>query len=272
MNPQDYTLLLPHVIATALQAGARIMEVYTQGFNVQRKDDHSPLTCADVAAHDTIVAGLSALEPVLPILSEEDAKIIPYAERAQWPAYWLVDPLDGTREFVKRNGEFTVNIALIVAHSPVIGVVYVPMNGDCYYACRGTGAYKQNGAAPAQRIRVRPLPADTLAVAGSRSHADANFDLFLQNLNRPCQVITIGSSLKSCLVAEGKVDLYPRLGPTSEWDTAAAQCVVEEAGGKLTDIHLQPLRYNTKESLLNPWFLVFGDTQENWTQYLPRRP
>lgn len=269
MTAKNPDALLDNVIALAVEAGHAIMAIYAQDFSVIKKDDLSPLTEADMAAHHIIVAGLEKLTPDLPVLSEESAAI-PYATRTTWDRYWLVDPLDGTREFVKRNGEFTVNIALIENHQPVLGVVYVPVTGVCYYARRNQGAYKQEIARtqPPQNIHIRAWNGEQLVVAGSQSHRSNDFDIFLNNVGN-CQVISIGSSLKSCLVAEGKVHIYPRLGLTSEWDTAAAQCIVEEAGGQLTDTALRPLRYNTKESLLNPSFLVFGDTRHDWSQYVP---
>lgn len=260
--------LLHSVVTVAQQAGAKIMEVYaTDDFTVQKKDDNTPLTKADMAAHDTIIAGLHGLAANYPILSEESSSI-PYQERLQWQRYWLVDPLDGTREFIKRNGEFTVNIALIDAHRPILGVVYVPVTEVLYYACVNYGAFKQMPGQPLQQIQARSCPTDCLVVAGSRSHAGDTLQSFITRLNMPIELVSIGSSLKSCLVAEGKADIYPRFGPTSEWDTAAAQCIVEQAGGYLTDTQLHPLRYNTKDSLLNPHFLVFGDAQKPWADYL----
>lgn len=262
--------LLHSIVTIAQQAGAKIMEVYaTDDFTVQKKDDNTPLTKADMAAHDAIIAGLNGLELATgyPILSEESSSI-PYQERSQWQRYWLVDPLDGTREFIKRNGEFTVNIALIDAHKPVLGVVYVPVTGVSYYACVHHGAFKQVPGEPLRQIQARICPMDCLTVAGSRSHSGDTLQNFITRLNMPIELVSIGSSLKSCLVAEGKADIYPRFGPTSEWDTAAAQCIVEQAGGHLTDTRLQPLRYNTKDSLLNPHFLVFGDAQKPWADYL----
>jgi 3'(2'), 5'-bisphosphate nucleotidase len=267
MSVEDTDVLLDTVIALSIEAGHAIMAVYAQDFSVVKKDDLSPLTEADMAAHHIIVAGLEKLTPELPVLSEESAAL-PFATRATWNRYWLVDPLDGTREFVKRNGEFTVNIALIENHQPVLGVVYVPVTGVCYYARKGRGAYKQNAGAAPHAIQVRLWNGGQLVVAGSQSHRSNDFDVFLANVG-DCRVISIGSSLKSCLVAEGTVHIYPRLGLTSEWDTAAAQCVVEEAGGQLTDTALRPLRYNTKESLLNPSFLVFGDARHDWSKYVP---
>jgi len=267
-NTIALTELLHSVVTLAQLAGAKIMEIYaTDDFTVQKKDDNTPLTKADMAAHHTIVAGLSALPSNYPILSEESSHV-PYQERIQWQCYWLVDPLDGTREFIKRNGEFTVNIALIEAHRPILGVVYVPVTQVLYYACRDYGAFKQEQGQTPQRILARDCPSDQLIIAGSRSHAGETLQTFIQRLNMPVELVSIGSSLKSCLVAEGKADIYPRFGPTSEWDTAAAQCIVEQAGGHLTDTLLQPLLYNTKDSLLNPHFLVFGDAKKQWGNYL----
>lgn len=257
---------LEQIVALAKQAGARILEVYDSDFEVDHKADNSPLTAADMAAHEAIVAGLKVLTPQLPVLSEESAEI-PYAERSTWDEYWLVDPLDGTREFVKRNGEFTVNIALIRAGVPVLGVVYVPVTGVCYSACAGLGAFKAEAGAAATPIRARALGDGPVVVVGSRSHRGDSLNAFLDKLGAH-EMMGMGSSLKLCLVAEGRADIYPRLGPTSEWDTAAAQCVVEQAGGRVTDLELQPLRYNGKESLLNPFFLVFGDASRDWGRYL----
>ena len=250
------------------------MEVYRGEIEVQRKADSSPLTQADMAAHHIIESGLamltSRLTPQLPVLSEESATI-PYAIRATWRRYWLVDPLDGTREFIKRNGEFTVNIALINDGKPVLGVVYAPAKDQLYYASKDCGAFKQSGNQTVQAIRARKLDLADITIAGSRSHSDTRMQGFLTklagNLSRP-KLITIGSSLKICLVAEGIADMYPRLGPTSEWDTAAAQCVLEQAGGRLTNIDGVPFCYNTKESLLNPEFFACGITTHDWKQYL----
>jgi 3'(2'), 5'-bisphosphate nucleotidase len=263
-HPRDLCELLERVRGLARDAGRRIMAIYESDFAIEHKDDNSPLTEADMAAHRSIVAGLDVLTPDVPVLSEESAHI-PFAERSRWRRYWLVDPLDGTREFIKRNGQFTVNIALIEDHKPVLGVVLIPVSGVCYFACEGKGAFKQEGEdARPHPIRVRPAPESRLVVVGSASHAGASLKRYLANLGEH-ELISIGSALKSCLVAEGKADLYPRLGPTSEWDTAAAQCVVEQAGGQATDTHMVPLRYNTKDSLLNPHFLVFGDAGHDWS-------
>jgi 3'(2'), 5'-bisphosphate nucleotidase len=249
--------LLDAVAEIARGAGQRILAVYEEDFEVHAKDDHSPLTEADLAAHRHIVAQLADIAPDDPVLSEESTDI-PWAERAPWHRYWLVDPLDGTREFVKRNGEFTVNIALIVDGAPVLGVVHVPVTGVTYLACVDTGAFRQDADGTPQPIRTRVPAAAPPVIAGSRSHAGDSLAAFLERLGEH-QLVSIGSSLKFCLVAEGKADCYPRFGPTSEWDTAAAQAVVECAGGTVTDLAGERLRYNTKESLLNPEFIVIGD-------------
>lgn len=262
---------LQQIIAIAREAGDAIMEVYGGEIEVQRKDDSSPLTLADLAAHHIIESGLAKLMPQLPILSEESAAI-PYTTRSTWRRYWLVDPLDGTREFIKRNGEFTVNIALIDDGKPMMGVVYAPAKDLLYYASTGCGAFKQESRLEkAQPIQARTLDLSNLTVAGSRSHSDARMQAFLQSLSGKLlapRLISLGSSLKICLVAEGMADVYPRLGPTSEWDTAAAQCVLEQAGGRLTNIQGVPFCYNTKDSLLNPEFFACGATPHDWSQYL----
>lgn len=253
-------------VQIAKQAGDKIMAIYGSEFAVTHKDDNTPLTEADMAAHHCIEEGLQTLTPDLPILSEESANI-PFDERSQWQTYWLVDPLDGTREFIKRNGEFTVNIALIDNHEPVIGVIYAPVLEVFYFACRGAGAFKQEHGETQKAIQTRTKHDDVILIAGSRSHRGDTLNKMLDKIGEH-RIISMGSSLKSCLVAEGKVDVYPRLGPTSEWDTAAAQCIVEEAGGVIIMTDSQPLRYNTKESLLNPHFIVSGDPNFDWTQYL----
>ncbi len=268
---EGYTLsqLIDAVKKIAQHAGERILEIYeSDDFSIKQKADDSPLTKADMAAHNMIVSGLQKLTTI-PILSEESAHI-DFTERQTWTRYWLVDPLDGTREFIKRNGEFTVNIALIDNHNVILGVVYVPVTGVCYYAAQGMGAFKQQPSQNVQPIKVRATDMTQLTIAGSRSHASPKLKSFIDTLNTKVKLISIGSSLKSCLVAEGQADIYPRFGPTSEWDTAAAQCVVEQAGGFLTDLMLKPLRYNTKASLLNPHFLVFGDDSPAWADYLAK--
>lgn len=262
--------LLNEVMLIAQTAGEAIMEVYRGHIEVQRKEDDSPLTVADLAAHHIIQSSLSRLTPDLPIISEESPSL-DFSVRSQWRRYWLVDPLDGTREFIKRNDEFTVNIALIEAGRPMMGVVYAPATKLLYSGGVGLNAIKQGDAAGARAIRARPLNREDVVVAGSRSHANARMEAFLRNAGRhlsPPKLVSLGSSLKICLVAEGGADVYPRLGPTSEWDTAAAQAVLESAGGSLVDANGNPLRYNTKDSLLNPEFFARGLSPHAWQQYL----
>lgn len=250
----------------ARDAASQIMEIYGSDFTIENKDDKSPLTEADLASHKVICNNLAQLTPDIPVLSEESADL-PFDTRQKWQYYWLVDPLDGTREFIKRNGEFTVNIALIEVNRPVLGVVHVPVTGTTYFASRSNGAYKQlNNEQPLQ-IQTRTTNPGHFTVAGSRSHGSERQQAFFKKLG-DIEIFAIGSSLKFCLVAEGIVDIYPRFGLTSEWDTAAAQCIVEEAGGIVTDEKLYPLKYNTKETLLNPNFLVIADKSFDWGPYL----
>lgn len=262
----DLQCLIEPVRQLAQQAGQHILEIYNTDFSVAEKSDQSPLTEADMASHRTIVDGLSQLTPGCPILSEESSEI-PFETRATWSEYWLVDPLDGTREFINRNGEFTVNIALIQGHQAVLGVVHVPAQDTDYFACQSDGSYVQRAGGKVQPIHVSAFDSGLARVVGSRSHRGDSLDRFLANLG-PHEMVPMGSSIKLCLVAEGKADIYPRLGPTSEWDTAAAQAVVECAGGQVTDTEGLPLRYNTKAAFLNPSFLVFGDASHDWKGYL----
>jgi len=253
----------------AQRAADAILAVYESDFAVEQKDDRSPLTAADLAAHRLIVAALHELTPELPVLSEESAAI-GWSERSRWSRYWLVDPLDGTREFVKRNGEFTVNIALIDDHLPTIGVVFAPALDELYWGWRGGGAYfstsTQSGNSTPAAIRTRPRP-KPLVVAGSRSHADPRTLAALELIGAH-ELRALGSSLKFCRTARGESDLYLRYGLTSEWDTAAGQCVLEQAGGKVLQMNGALLRYNTKESLLNPDFLACGDASVDWAGLL----
>lgn len=266
MNKAELDSLSQSCIEIARVAGQKILEIYQGEFEVESKEDNTPLTSADMAAHHYIVDSLTALTPELPILSEEAADI-PYSTRKNWQTYWLVDPLDGTREFIKRNGEFSVNIALVHEHKSILGVIYIPVTHTTYYASLENGAYKHSEDEGLVKIHCRKADPDNLLIAGSRSHRSDRLKEFLSKLGNP-PVIPMGSSIKSCLVAEGTVDLYPRLGLTSEWDTAAAHCIVNEAGGKITRTDMQPLLYNTKDSLLNPEFFVFGKSDINWSEYL----
>ncbi|MBX6420622.1 MAG: 3'(2'),5'-bisphosphate nucleotidase CysQ [Nevskia sp.] len=257
---------LDEVLDIAHEAGRAILEIYnTSDFAVTRKDDDTPLTQADLAAHRLILERLAALEPRLPCLSEESAQI-PYGVRRGWTRYWLVDPLDGTKEFVKRNGEFTVNIALVEDGLPTLGVVHAPALALSYLAARGVGAFREADG-ERQAIRTRRTP-QRPALVVSKSHRDAALDAFLARLP-PHDALSRGSSLKFCLVAEGSADFYPRTGPTSEWDTAAGQCIAECAGAQvLTLPDWQPLRYNRKDSLINPNFAVIGDPAYGWRERL----
>jgi 3'(2'), 5'-bisphosphate nucleotidase len=252
----DRSALLEPVLEIAAEAGRAILQIYDSDFAVELKEDRSPLTQADRAAHRIIVEGLNRLAVRLPVLSEESA-VSDIEDRRRWERYWLVDPLDGTKEFVKRNGEFTVNIALIEGHKPVLGVVTAPVLGTAYAGSVGSGAFKLTAGARAG-IEVRRPAAEPLRVVGSRSHASPELHAFLETLG-PHELKSMGSSLKICLVAEGEADLYPRLGPTSEWDTAAAQAVLISAGGSMIDLEGLPLTYNARETLLNPYFLALGD-------------
>lgn len=269
LTPDNLPELTSQCVALARVAGESILSIYETGdFGIVSKADETPLTRADLAAHHTILAGLQSLDFKAPILSEESAAI-DFSERNNWTTYWLVDPLDGTREFIRRNGEFSVNIALIHHGEPVLGVVYAPVLKVTYFASRGEGAWKQVDKAQAKRIHVREAPEDSVIVARSRSRQTGPMmKRFLDNIGRH-EELTMGSALKSCMVAEGAADVYPRLGPTSEWDTGAAQCVVEEAGGHFHDVTMKALRYNTRESLINPHFLVYGSQRRDWRAYIP---
>jgi 3'(2'), 5'-bisphosphate nucleotidase len=265
-DPYDY---LAQTKAIAEDAGERILAVYRRPFSISEKQDGSPLTEADRAAHALITSELRALTPDIPVLSEESAAV-GYEQRAAWTRLWLVDPLDGTKEFVKRNDEFTVNIALIEDGQPVLGMVLAPASRVVYWACRGQGAFKQRSGGAEQPIRARRYAGGKATVAVSRSHPGERLAGFLQSVTRregPPETLAMGSALKMCLVADGTVDVYARFGPTSEWDTAAAQCVVMEAGGRLTDFEGHALTYN-KPSLLNPWFIASGAGDYDWVSHV----
>lgn len=245
-------------------AGEQILSVYRQDFSVREKSDTSPLTQADLAAHECIIALLPALDAEIPILSEESADI-DWQTRKQWTRYWLVDPLDGTREFIKKNDEFTVNIALIEFGEPVLGVVYAPALDWLWVGGRGLGAQWQH--AGEQGLATIKQAVNPLRVAASRSHRDEKTQAYLDQIGA-VNTLGLGSSLKFCKIATGEIDLYPRFGPTSEWDTAAAQAVLEAAGGGVFTLDGKPLRYNHKESLLNPCFMAVGDQRIPWQKWL----
>ncbi len=243
------------IVLIAHQAGNVIMEIYQKDFHIEYKDDKSPLTIADKKANDLIISELNNLSIKLPILSEE-GKEIPYDERKNWEYFWMVDPLDGTKEFIKKNDEFTVNIALIHNHEPVLGVVYAPALDEMYWAKKGEGAYKNGQKLP---LDINPNPSKLLRVVASKSHLTPETEAYINQLaltTESIECVSKGSSLKLCMVAEGSADIYPRLAPTMEWDTAAADAIVREAGkmSYQSDKNI-PLQYN-KENLLNPWFIV----------------
>ena len=261
----DSSLLGP-LLDIARDAGDHILTVYETDFEVATKADKTPVTEADLLAHNAIVRGLQRITPDIPVLSEESAKIA-FEERRRWESYWLVDPLDGTKEFINRNGDFTVNIALIQRGEPIVGVVYMPVNRTSYYGSLGVGAFRREGNGAERPIHVRVNAENPVRVVASRSHRGELLDAYLEKLGAH-QVVSRGSSLKFCLVAEGAADVYPRLGPTCEWDTGAGHAVLLAAGGHVVDLDGQPLRYNSKESLLNPHFIAYADTSRNWLQYL----
>ncbi|QCR37770.1 3'(2'),5'-bisphosphate nucleotidase CysQ [Nissabacter sp. SGAir0207] len=243
--------MLENICQLARDAGAAILEVYEgrQPMDVEVKTDDSPVTAADLAAHRVIKRGLEALTPEIPLLSEEDPPA--WEVRRNWTRYWLVDPLDGTKEFIKRNGDFTVNIALVEDGKPVLGVVYVPVTGVMYSAADGKAWKEENG----QRVQIAVRDARPPLVVVSRSHGSQELQDYLAQLGEH-QTVAVGSSLKFCLVAEGKAQLYPRFGPTSIWDTAAGHAVAAAAGAQVHDWQGQPLLYTPRESFLNPGFRV----------------
>ncbi|PLX66971.1 MAG: 3'(2'),5'-bisphosphate nucleotidase [Denitrovibrio sp.] len=267
--------LLDEVIDIAVQAGSEIIEIYKKDFSIEYKDDKSPLTEADKHSNDVICTGLQRLDRQYPILSEEN-KAVEYAERKNWDCFWLVDPIDGTKEFIKKNGEFTVNIALIENGSPVMGVVYAPALETLYYGMKGHGAFRKTSSKLETLPVIENDPAESkiIRVVASRSHLNEETSNFIDNIAKQypnCEIekVSKGSSLKLCMVAEGSADVYPRVAPTMEWDTAAAQGVVEAAGKHIYNFETFPsdnvkfnleiitckITYN-KENLLNPFFIV----------------
>ena len=272
MDSEQIARLLPEVRQVAIDAGARVMETCRTGYEVLEKPDGSPVTTVDLAAHRHIAERLEALDERWPVLSEENPTIPTWETRREWDTYWLVDPLDGTRELIRGSDEFTINIALIHQRKPVLGVIGAPALGLLYHAHRGGGAWRARGEEKPVIVHTRPFPVDGSAiVAVSFSHGRPEVQQILGRLG-PYQEKRVGSSLKSCQVAEGSLDLYPRYGSTHEWDTAAAQCIVEEAGGKILDWQLRPLRYNVRPNLINPHFLVVGDLGHDWASLLDQTP
>ncbi len=254
--------LLLKVCNIAIKAGEEILKYYNEDIAVKLKDDSSPLTKADLASNEIIIKALQQLDRTVPILSEES--LVEWNERRKWTKYWLVDPLDGTKEFIKQNGEFTVNIALIENNKPILGVIYTPIKSDLYFAQKNYGSYKINSSSilinlkEATKISVANQSSIT-RIIGSRSHSNQSFDSWV-NQNFPNkEIVQAGSSIKFCLIAEGVADIYPRFGPTSEWDIAAGHVIVKEAGGRVSTFENIEINYNQKEDLLNPQFYAIGN-------------
>lgn len=266
--------LLPAVIEIARSSGQLILDIYQKGeFEEFTKSDSTPVTSADLAAHKLIMERLSELTPDIPVLSEEDADI-DLSQRSQWDRYWLVDPLDGTQEFIARSGDFATIIALVENNRPVMGVVYGPVSGVTYYAYEGEGAWKIPDMGESVQISTHKHETEhsSIAIAISRRQNINNItDRMSSEWNY--DLVPLGSAaLKACLVAEGAVDCYLRLGPTGEWDTAATQCIVQEAGGRILTTELVPLSYNERETLENPNFIVLGDEELQWRRILKLEP
>ncbi|EOX4101607.1 3'(2'),5'-bisphosphate nucleotidase CysQ [Vibrio alginolyticus] len=270
---KDLSHLLPQVIDIARSAGQMILEIYEKKqYEAYTKSDETPVTSADIAAHKFITERLSDLTPDIPVLSEEDADIS-LEQRAQWERYWLVDPLDGTQEFIARSGDFATIIALVDNNRPTMGVVYGPVSGVTYYAYNDKGAWKIPDMSDSVKIHTHKheQPEQSIAIAISRRQ-DINRITNRMSSAWNYDLIPLGSAaLKACLVAEGAVDCYLRLGPTGEWDTAATQCIVEEAGGRILSTQLEPLSYNERETLENPNFIVLGDADLPWNEILQRK-
>ncbi len=260
--------LLEALIAIVEDAADIIMDIYATDFSVQHKADHSPVTLADLASSEHIVAQLEALTPSTPVVSEEN-ECPAFEQRKHWQQHWLVDPLDGTHGFVKRSGEFVINIALIERTQPVVGVVYLPVERSCYFARKGCGAFRRDANGDVERIFTAAHTSGPVRVATSRSRRNAKTRDFIQALG-DVEVERLGSALKSCRVAEGRAHVYPGFSRTSEWDTAAAQCIVEQAGGRIIDTSGRPLRYNETPALENPSFLAVGDSRRDWCRWVPR--
>ena len=267
---KDLSHLLPSIIEIARSAGQLILEIYEKkDYEEFTKSDDTPVTSADLAAHKLILKKLSELTPDIPVLSEEDADIS-LEQRSQWDRYWLVDPLDGTQVFIARSGDVATIIALIEHNKPVMGVVYAPVSGVSYYAYSGKGAWKIPDLNDSVKIKTHrhELPNQSIAMAISRRQ-DINRITNRMSSAWNYDLVPLGSAaLKACLVAEGAVDCYLRIGPTGEWDTAATQCIVEEAGGRILSTQLEPLSYNERETLENPNFIVLGDADLPWSEIL----
>ena len=258
--------LLLDVCNVSIEAGKEILNFYNNDIEVTHKEDLSPLTKADLASNKIILESLTKLNSNIPILSEES--LVDWSIRKNWKKYWLVDPLDGTKEFIKKNGEFTVNIALIEDNNPILGVVYVPAKSLLYLAEKNKGSFKTNtkdkleNFEGIQKILVSSQT-NRARVIGSRSHSNATFDNWVKEKFPNAEIVQAGSSLKFCLIAEGEADIYPRFGPTSEWDIAAGHMIVDEAGGKIRTFQNNSIKYNTKENIINPEFYAIGNIDLN---------
>ncbi len=257
--------------AIVKSAGEAILAIYREdNLDIRTKLNKTPVTQADLQANTIIVEGLNGLNDGYPVLSEE-SRWPSFAQRQQWSRYWLVDPLDGTQDFINRSGQFTVNIALIEHNYPLLGIVYSPTTKTCYWGGKGAGAFRQVGSGAVEPIKPRLLPATGDIVAlGSRNYGNRASDQFIDKLKQSYPELhfsRVGSSLKGCLIAEGKADIYPRLGPTSEWDTGAVQAVVEGAGGLFLNTAGERFAYNTKASLVNGHFLILGDRALPWQRF-----
>ncbi len=260
LNNQEVVL---DILNIAIDAGKEILKIYNKNFNVDLKVDNSPITEADINSNNLIKKRLIEIEKNFPILTEES--LVNWETRRVWNKYWLIDPLDGTKEFINRNGEFTVNISLIENNSPIFGVIYAPEKSLLYYGIKNNGSYKLitqdniNTLTEFKKININKNAVSKIKIIGSRSHSNKEFHTWVEKNFSQYELISIGSSLKFCIIAEGTADIYPRLGPTSEWDIAAGHVILEEAGGKLKSFDNTEILYNTKENIINPNFLAYGN-------------
>ena len=254
---------LLEIVNISVDAGEVILNYYNENVDVIYKDDESPLTKADLASHKIITDSIKKITPEIPILSEEE--FIDWKIRKKWKKYWLIDPLDGTKEFIKKNNEFTVNIALIENNRPILGVIYTPALNELFYSIKNFGSYKiltkkkLNTLKEAKRISINKKKSNKVKIVGSRSHSNPILEKWVNKNFNQFDILQKGSSLKFCLIAEGSADIYPRFGPTSEWDIAAGHIILEEAGGKLKSIDNKEILYNEKENILNPDFFAYSN-------------
>ena len=261
--------LIEQLIDISKEAGEAILEIYSTNFDYKVKDDSSPLTKADIVSNNIICERLESLNPNIPILSEENSEI-PFKIRSSWKQYWLIDPLDGTKEFIKRNGEFTVNIALIDNMKPVIGVIHAPVLNETYWGSISEGSFYLKENNQEEKLCIEKDISNIVTVAVSRSHPSEKLNAFLKKIEG-CNIITVGSSLKFCLIARGLADIYPRFGPTSEWDTAAGEAILKYSGGEIVTSHAKNIQYNTKNDHINPNFIAHNnqlDLVKEWKKII----